>query len=71
MPSPQLKLGGLFTIPADICSAVVGDSLIWPHVEQFVWTVKPLVDVIRNLELQDTTLTDCMLEFMCCTCPMN
>ena len=61
----QSSVGGLSTIPADIRSAVVGDSPIWPRVEQFVRTVKPLVDVIRNLELQDTTLTDCMLEFIC------
>ncbi|KAI1783658.1 hypothetical protein LXA43DRAFT_1067442 [Ganoderma leucocontextum] len=65
------KNWGLSMVLADICSAMVEDSPIWSDLEQFIQTVKPLIDVIRNLELQDTTLADCMLELICYTQTMN
>jgi hypothetical protein len=38
----------------------------WDHVNQLVWTIKPLVDAIGNLESHKASLADCMLELLHC-----
>ena len=67
----QRSVNKLSAIPLNIQSAIVGASAIWPQVDQFVRTVKPLVDAIGNLESRDTTLADCMLELIRCARTMH
>lgn len=51
----------------DVCKAVLNlDGEYWPLLQQLVKILKPLVDMIRNLESQQTTLADCMLELIRC-----
>ncbi|KAG2362575.1 hypothetical protein BDR07DRAFT_1580225 [Suillus spraguei] len=49
-----------------LIKTVLYDPLYWPHLGQFIKTCKPIIDAIRNLESQDATLADCMLELIWC-----
>jgi hypothetical protein len=45
---------------------VLQDPEHFARTDQLIWTCKPLVDAIGNLESRDASLADCMLEILRC-----
>ncbi|PCH44563.1 hypothetical protein WOLCODRAFT_90905 [Wolfiporia cocos MD-104 SS10] len=65
-PDAQHKQNGLTPVTPDVIRIVL-DSEIWGLIKQTIKICKPLVDAIGNIESQEATLVDCMLELICCT----
>jgi hypothetical protein len=57
------KINGYTPVSADVLEAVF-NSEHWTYNKQVITIIKPLVDLIGNLESQDATLADCMLELL-------
>ncbi|KAH9891178.1 hypothetical protein C8Q73DRAFT_651269, partial [Cubamyces lactineus] len=60
----EKSVNGLLAIPSGIRDTVLSNTSFWPYLNQFIKTMKPLVDAIGNLESRQTTLTDCMLKLI-------
>ncbi|KAF5337770.1 hypothetical protein D9758_016627 [Tetrapyrgos nigripes] len=65
------KTNGYSPVAADIVHLVLHDDTFWDWLNQLLQVIKPLVDVIGNLEARDTNLADCMLELIRCAHHMN
>ncbi|KAG8934913.1 hypothetical protein FRC01_012962 [Tulasnella sp. 417] len=52
---------------AEVMRTVLWDFAFWDSTEQIVQYVKPVVDAIGNLEAQDASMADCMLELLRCS----
>jgi hypothetical protein len=49
----------------------VFDAAHWNINAQYIRTCKPIVDAIGNLESQDATLANCVIELLKCACKIN
>jgi hypothetical protein len=59
-------MNGLSPVVPDVIATVLCDTDFWPYLKQLVKVVKPIVDVIGNVEARDARLADCMLELIRC-----
>ena len=70
-PDAQKRTNNLSPVPSEIIEIILHDRQFWPQLNQLINTVKPLVDAIGNLESQEVSLADCMLEFIRCAQVMS
>lgn len=66
----QRRVGGFSPVNADVVDTVL-DRRFWDLLDQLVRSTKPIVDAIGNLESQQATLADCMLELIRCAKTMT
>jgi len=59
----QHSVGGLTPVVKDVI-ATVFDIDCWQWTDQLIRVCKPLVDIIGDVEAQDATLADCMLQLI-------
>ena len=63
----QRKINGLTPVNKDVVTTVF-DLLRWRMTDQIIRICKPLVDIIGDVESQDSTLADCMLQLIWAHC---
>ncbi|KAN0078444.1 hypothetical protein V8E55_010501 [Tylopilus felleus] len=70
-PDAQHQVNGESPIASDVVEIILHQRDYWKCLEQLVKTTKFIVDVIGNLESCQASLTDCMLELICCAKQMS